>query len=287
MHSYILVVTNGSSIESLMEPYDENLEIDKEDCEIERSREDIIRDGEKYAKILLDCKTMSKEEYTTKYPDKYLKGCCTTIENALPYLDKYEITAETTEEEKFYNLGKDCNYGDEDEYFFNEDGDHLYRGNPNARWDWYTIGGRWPNMLKIKIKDGCWRGVDMAPINAIDWEATFNKGIKKKTQDYLKLVWDAAHGLVPESVAKEAREKEGFWLTVDMLKKGIEAGKYPDLESLLDEYSGRYVFEEILSSANGWDCGDWDTPKKLLKYLESLDLDDGLNTCVAIVDYHI
>ena len=28
-----------------------------------------------------------------------------------------------------------------------------YWFNPNAKWDWYSIGGRWNNLLKLKCKD--------------------------------------------------------------------------------------------------------------------------------------
>lgn len=27
---------------------------------------------------------------------------------------------------------------------------HKYRDNPNAKWDWYSLGGRWSGMIKVK-----------------------------------------------------------------------------------------------------------------------------------------
>ena len=50
----------------------------------------------------------------------------------------------------------------------NEKGEHYgYFENPNAKWDWWKVGGRWSNM--ITLKNGTKR--DSAPIGLIDLEA--------------------------------------------------------------------------------------------------------------------
>lgn len=45
-----------------------------------------------------------------------------------------------------------------------EDGNILSTYNPNSKWDWYVVGGRWSNMLKTA--DGC---VNEARISDIDF----------------------------------------------------------------------------------------------------------------------
>lgn len=47
--------------------------------------------------------------------------------------------------------------------------------NPNSKWDWYQIGGRWPGMLKLK--NGY---VDQARFGDIDWIAMKKERIRDK-----------------------------------------------------------------------------------------------------------
>ena len=62
-----------------------------------------------------------------------------------------------------------------DFYEPDEFGDLGYYANPNSKYDWYEIGGRWKNLLVTK------KGmkVSHAPINEIDWNAT--KDLFKET----------------------------------------------------------------------------------------------------------
>lgn len=48
-------------------------------------------------------------------------------------------------------------------YRQDEEGNWYYEHNPDARWDWWVVGGRWPN--KLKTKDG--RAVDVAKVKDI------------------------------------------------------------------------------------------------------------------------
>lgn len=41
----------------------------------------------------------------------------------------------------------------EEGFVVNEDGEVGSLGNPNAKWDWWMVGGRWPGILKLK--PGC------------------------------------------------------------------------------------------------------------------------------------
>lgn len=69
----------------------------------------------------------------------------------------------------------------------NADGDWGYYANPDARWDWFVLGGRWHGSLLLKpgckgsLGEGSWwgdnqrrhpKGVDQARFGDIDWPAT-------------------------------------------------------------------------------------------------------------------
>lgn len=51
--------------------------------------------------------------------------------------------------------------------FIKKNGRYGYFHNPNAQWDWYVVGGRWPGELKIKSGVSC----DKAKIKDIDFDS--------------------------------------------------------------------------------------------------------------------
>ena len=83
-----------------------------------------------------------------------------------------------------------------------------YRCNPNAKWDWYSEGGRWRGF--IKGTDG--RNCDSAPFAEIDWDAML-------TDEHAPFCFVSADGVWHEKgemgwwamVANEKEPKD--WLT--------------------------------------------------------------------------
>lgn len=55
------------------------------------------------------------------------------------------------------------------EYDYKEGVGWGFWGNPNKKWDWYEIGGRWSNYLWTK--DG--KRVDSCPKGEVDWKSMF------------------------------------------------------------------------------------------------------------------
>ena len=104
-----VVVNDISEVDDILAPYDENMEVEPY---IYRTKAQIIADGkarkEKYA----------KSDNITDYMRKYLGA---------------------TTDEEFYKLEID-GLSDED---LDKDGNELSTYNPNSKWDWYSIGGRW------------------------------------------------------------------------------------------------------------------------------------------------
>lgn len=58
-------------------------------------------------------------------------------------------------------------------YNIDEDENLLTTYNPDSRWDWYTIGGRWSPYLPLKIDDGEREYINMATVDEIDWDEYF------------------------------------------------------------------------------------------------------------------
>ena len=49
---------------------------------------------------------------------------------------------------KLYSSMKD--YAEQEDYYYNKEENRFgYMENPNGQWDWYTIGGRWSNVLLV------------------------------------------------------------------------------------------------------------------------------------------
>lgn len=120
-HFTVAVVTKDKNrIKEILKPYWEELEVEPY---IDETKEQIIENAKK-----------KKERYsnevlngvTDKYKERYIDA--TTDEE----LYKIEV-------EEFYEV--DC---------FDKNGNHLSTYNPNSKWDWYDIGGRWRNQLLTK-----------------------------------------------------------------------------------------------------------------------------------------
>lgn len=122
-HFTVAVITkknNREEIEKMLEPYWEELEVEPY---IDDTKEQIIEKAkkrkERYSKEVLN-------NITDNYKKRYIEA--TTDEE----LYKIEV-------EEFY-----------EEDNFDKNGNHLSTYNPNSKWDWYSIGGRWNKVLLTK-----------------------------------------------------------------------------------------------------------------------------------------
>lgn len=70
-----------------------------------------------------------------------------------------------------------------------ENGDESYSYNPNARWDWYEIGGRWKDDLILY--DGS--KADYAQVKDIDWHEKVAAEFKRQ-QEY----WDKRYNIIKD-----------------------------------------------------------------------------------------
>lgn len=130
-HFVLAVITEDiKELERLMEPYYEGKEVEPY---IAMTKQELIDEH----KALMESIKTGESEYLVER-------------------DKEENLLGMTQEEfsKWYHGGT-----------FDEEGNLLTTYNPNSKWDWYVVGGRWKNLLKLK--DGS--RADYAKIKDIDF----------------------------------------------------------------------------------------------------------------------
>lgn len=144
------------------------------------------------------------------------------VEKALQPFHEYECTgiedeyvkfveAEENLEEKFEKYkkekeeaGETCSYDTVEDYakdwygyYKNEEGKWGRKTNPNAKWDWWQLGGRWSGEFFI-LKHGAVggivgqpgvfgnkTGIDSIKLKDVDWEA-----MRKRGEDQAKEYWE-------------------------------------------------------------------------------------------------
>lgn len=182
------------------------------------------------------------------------------------------------------------------------------RTNPNRKWDWWVIGGRWQGRLlhmdgskqdSLQVKDWNWKG-DLL-VQVAENSARYNRletiidGREFKTWEQLcaenENIDEVREIYHAQPVVIDIRKDDDFiWDGTDMLNKGREAWinsyssasvipfSFVDLEGNWNE-KGRMGWWGIV--ANESEQQDWNA--SFLKYLESLDE----NTYITCVDCHI
>lgn len=87
--------------------------------------------------------------------------------NSLALYAAIEAKGPTLTEEQAWDSVQDWGYE------INEEGNLISRYNPDSKWDWYSVGGRWSGFLLLKAKDAAGEPIQTneACISEIDWEA--------------------------------------------------------------------------------------------------------------------
>jgi len=124
-------------IEELLEKYNENLEMDRY---IEYTKEELIEKNKKETQEYLT--NGNYAEYIKdprEYENKYGKN-----NNHMNYIkNEFPKKLNWTDEEHYQDAIK---YYDEDN--IGVDGEVYSTYNPNSKWDWWVIGGRWDGIIK-------------------------------------------------------------------------------------------------------------------------------------------
>lgn len=143
-HFTVAVITDKiENLESMLAPYDENREVAPY---IDQTKEEILKEA---------------KERKARY-EKEL------IENGLDYIEdtwKRRYIETKTDDELLKVDIEEMHTGE----IFDENNNHLSTYNPDSKWDWYSIGGRWRNVLLTKIDN-------KDVISKVSFEDLINKG---------------------------------------------------------------------------------------------------------------
>ena len=152
MH-FLLLVTNTDkyNLDEQLEPFDENKTVEKH---IVHTKAEIIEEAKQ---TKARCKEMSKRHKLEEWMKKYIK-------------------AKTDEE--LYQL----EVHDYEEY--DEDGNMLSDYNPDSKWDWYTVGGRWDNWLVDRNGNGC----NVCKVKDISIEKFTMQEVERQSEEYDKRI---------------------------------------------------------------------------------------------------
>lgn len=154
-----------SAVDRILEPFDENKVVDEY---IQYTKEELIEKAKEnneeyknttYAEFLKDTKA-----YKEKYKDS--PSHLNYLENEFPKVLKM------TDEELYQR--EIAGY----ENCIDEDGNITSIYNPNSKWDWYEIGGRWAEMLSVGKEK-----VDYAVMTDINFNP---KPTKEEIEEYTK-----------------------------------------------------------------------------------------------------
>ena len=161
-HFAVAVLTDeNTTVDELLSPFDENITVEEY---MVHTREELIR---KAREELEEIKNTNYAEYL-KDPAAYLeKRCHGDVQNrhyiflSTEFEDRYKENDEEI-------LKRELSYYDED--MVDADGNAYSTYNPDSKWDWYSIGGRFSDML-LSIDSDTWADELPAPdINLLGME---------------------------------------------------------------------------------------------------------------------
>jgi len=109
---------------------------------------------------------------------------------------KFEEAESIHADNKEWGEGKTLSQYAADNGYSKHEGVYGYWSNPNAKWDWWTVGGRWSKLLKLKpskrgavadsMNDFDTNYADVAHAGDVDWvgirDATRDNAIKRHTK---------------------------------------------------------------------------------------------------------
>lgn len=143
-HFTVSVITKpGQSVDDLLAPYDEGLEVEPY---IYRTKAEMIeRFRNRNAELRKDMESYKKD------PEGYCKehGVYWNTGGSGTKLNDYwvkRLSYDDKSDEEIYTYLRE----DTDDKDYDEEGNELSTDNPNSKWDWYQIGGRWSSTFKTK-----------------------------------------------------------------------------------------------------------------------------------------
>lgn len=218
-HFSVAVFTDEyTTVDELLEPFDEGIRVEKY---IALTKANLIKNGKEKIKIF---KRIYKEYMKDKR--KYRREHLQNIEH-LRFVKRIPSIAKWNDEKIYKN---EIRIYTEDE--ISEDGGIYSTYNPNSKWDWYDIGGRWKDELIIKDEKNNISYKNSAQVKDIRWDL-----MKEKSKEKM--------------ISYEDAIKENEWRKKQFLEM------YPTEESYIEDYTRFYTYAVLTPD------GKWYEPGKM------------------------
>ena len=270
------------SVEDILAPYDEGLTVAPY---ISKSRAELIEYGKKEIKGLEEREEiLNYLKDPVEFEAKKGKSRAEYCSKEASYVKDYQTRK--WEDDDYHAFA--TRYDDPDE--LDMDGNEISTYNPNSKWDWYVIGGRWPDQLKLKNGSRA----DSALSKDIDWDHMFT--LSKDAEEYHTKFW---HAYVLGEMDSDPDLKKWYdeFVKFTLYKKEYFLEKYKDLPGYL-KYCGQWETYAVADTKGwyapgemGWfgcstesndESNEW-SDKFRSRFIDTLDPEDE----VTIVDCHI
>lgn len=252
MHFPVTVITEDGDYDSVLAPYSENIQVAPH---IDRTKAEVIEE--------------KREEWSWAQKEENKK--------LLEYLKSTYDWAD--DESLFKSIVK---RGKVEGIKYDREGNRLTTYNPQSKWDWYQLGGRWANFLHIKGKR--WRANE-SRVKNIDFKAY---SLPEKEYYHCSRTWQV---LVEELPLRDGERKEDF------------GGVFENKDSLLADYGDYDTYMKCMNSYFTWNllyngvwyqpndnsliCNDQELNKKYLDTFFSIISQLNPEHYIAVVDCHI
>lgn len=200
-HFSVAVITNKKpskqTIAEILAPYNEGIEVPRY---IRMTKEQIIASKRKR---LEDYKESHAYKAFHADPEKYAREHAYNPGHVEYLKTGYDEECAKSDQEIYEDY---IRYYEKEE--ISPDGGVYSTENPNAKWDWYEIGGRWNGSLPVGT-----RTVNTAKISNVNWGrmevSEYLKANPEKEEEYAKRIHDCEI-FTPEYFRKRYRSLEDF-----------------------------------------------------------------------------
>ena len=131
----------GNDVDEMLAPFDENMRVDRY---VSHTKEELVEIGKKN---IQDYRDSVYAEYL-RDPAKYLRERCENDPENRHYRylrDEFPQRLSWTDEEIYQ-----CEIGGYEPDEIGDDGEIYSTYNPQSKWDWYEVGGRFSHLLQCK-----------------------------------------------------------------------------------------------------------------------------------------
>ena len=270
-HFSVLVV--GRNIDKQLARFDENLDTPQY---VSHTKEELIANGRKEIESY---KNRIYAEYL-KDPEAYKESCKHSNPHFRYVSEEFPEKLNWTDAQIYEDKIK---YEEEDD--ITPEGGVYSTYNPNSKWDWYSVGGRWKDLLKLKSEGFA----DATKFSEINWDA-----MRNDTTAYDKAIrfWEL---IVEKQEAVSDSDKETVkW---SFYKPEFYTERYPNKEAYAKttaEFTTFAVLKEgkwYEKGEMGWFGGSSDSGDDEMKWAQNF-WDNFLKDCngdteITVVDCHI